>query len=188
MRDRTWAGSRQEPPPAADAAAWVTGAVPEGWFTEPPQIVIDRDEIVIVGRLPEPQLAGEASDADKAAAEAGRINQHREDTRDRRIRIAQQLERRYQRKVAWGAECGGTSVLFTNFSAPVMTRLRQPERQVLDTLVEAGVARSRSDALAWCVRLVGEHTNTWLDELREAMGAVADLRKRGPGTGEASAS
>jgi hypothetical protein len=184
MRDRTWAGARQEPPPADDAAAWVTGAVPEGWFTEPPEIVIDRDEIVIVGRLPEPQLAEGASDADKAAAEAGRINQHREDTRDRRIKIAQQLERRYQRKVAWGATCGGTSVLFTNFSAPVMTRLRQPERQVLDTLVEAGVARSRSDALAWCVRLVGEHTNTWLDELRDAMGAVAELRKRGPGAGD----
>jgi hypothetical protein len=180
MRDRTWAGARQEPPPADDAAAWVTGAVPEGWFTEPPEIVIDRDEIVIVGRLPEPQLAEGASDADKAAAEAGRLNQHREDTRERRIKIAQQLERRYQRKVAWGAACGGTSVLFTNLSAPVMTRLRQPERQVLDTLVEAGVARSRSDALAWCVRLVGEHTNTWLDDLRGAMGAVAELRKRGP--------
>lgn len=180
MRDRTWPGARQEPPPADDAAAWVTGAVPEGWFSEPPEIVIDRDEIVIVGRLPEPQLAEGASDTDKAAAEAGRINQHREDTRDRRIKIAQQLERRYLRKVAWGAACGGTQVLFTNLSAPVMTRLRQPERQVLDTLVEAGVARSRSDALAWCVRLVGEHTNTWLDDLRGAMGAVAELRKRGP--------
>jgi hypothetical protein len=184
MRDRTWAGARHEPPPADDAAAWVTGAVPEGWFTEPPETVIDRDEIVIVGQLPEPQLAEGASDADKTAAEAGRINQHREDTRDRRIKIAQQLERRYQRKVAWGATCGGTHHLFTNLSAPVMTRLRQPERQVLDTLVEAGVARSRSDALAWCVRLVGEHTNTWLDELRDAMGAVAELRKRGPGAGE----
>ena len=35
-----------------------------------------------------------------------------------------------------------------------MTRLRMPERRVLDTLVDAGVARSRSHALAWCVRLV----------------------------------
>jgi hypothetical protein len=84
--------------------------------------------------------------------------------------------------VSWGTVCGGTRELFTNLSAPVMTRLRQPERQVLDTLVDAGVARSRSDALAWCVRLVGEHTQQWLDELREAMGAVDELRRRGPST------
>ena len=43
-----------------------------------------------------------------------------------------------------------------------MTRLRQPQRMVLDTLVDAGVARSRSDALAWCVRLVGQHEDDWL--------------------------
>lgn len=180
MREKHWPGARHEPPPADDAAAWITGALPGGWFTEPPEVIIDRDEIVVFGRLPDPQLADDASDADRAAAEAGRIAQHREDTRDRRIKIAQQVEHRYQRKVAWGAVCGGTRHLFTNLSAPVMTRLRQPDRQVLDTLVEAGVARSRSDALAWCVRLVGQHTNTWLDELRGAMGAVAELRRRGP--------
>jgi hypothetical protein len=61
-----------------------------------------------------------------------------------------------------------------------MTRLRQPERQILDTLVDTGVARSRSEALAWCVRLVGEHADAWLTELREAMGAVDELRRRGP--------
>jgi len=62
----------------------------------------------------------------------------------------------------------------------VMTRLRQPERLVLDTLVDAGVARSRSDALAWAVALVGEHAGTWLDDLRGAMSAVDELRTRGP--------
>ena len=61
-----------------------------------------------------------------------------------------------------------------------MTRLRQPERQVLDTLVDAGVARSRSDALAWCVRLVGEHADDWLAKLREAMQAVERVRAKGP--------
>jgi hypothetical protein len=173
-------GARSEPPPTDDATAWITGAVPDGMFTEPPQIVIDRDEIVIWGRLPSPELAADATDADRAAAATGRINQHREDTRDRRIRIAQQIEHRYRRKVSWGARCGDVEELFTHLSAPVMTRLRQPERQVLDTLVDAGVARSRSDALAWCVRLVGEHTTDWLSELRTAMGAVDELRRRGP--------
>jgi hypothetical protein len=62
----------------------------------------------------------------------------------------------------------------------VMTRLRQAERQVLDTLVDSGVARSRSEALAWCVRLVGEHADQWLTDLRTAMGSVDELRQRGP--------
>jgi hypothetical protein len=176
-------GGRPEPPPAQDAAAWITGLLPDGWFTGPPEVTVDRDEILVVGRLPEPSLGGgEApdADADRAAAEAGRIASHREATRDWRIRLARQIEHRYRRKVAWGAACGGRRELFTTHSAPVMTRLRQPERQVLDTLVDAGVARSRSDALAWCVRLVGQHAESWLDELRSAMGAVDELRRRGP--------
>jgi Arc/MetJ-type ribon-helix-helix transcriptional regulator len=70
--------------------------------------------------------------------------------------------------------------LFTTLSVPVMTRLRQPERLILDTLVNAGVARSRSEALAWAVRLVGEHADAWLTELRNAMSAVDDLRREGP--------
>jgi hypothetical protein len=173
-------GGRQEPPPADDAPAWITGALPDDWFTGPADISIDRDEIIIVGTLPGPTLDDGASDADRGAAEQGRISGFRESTRDRRIQIAQQLEHRYRRKVAWGAVCGGTRELFTTHSAPVMTRLRQAERQVLDTLVDAGVARSRSEALAWCVRLVGEHADTWLNELRDAMGAVDELRRRGP--------
>jgi hypothetical protein len=173
-------GGRPEPPPAQDAAAWITGLLPDDWFTGPPEVTVDRDEILIVGRLSEPAVGESATDADRAAAEAGRIAAHREDTRDRRIRCARQLEHRYRRKVAWGADCGGRRELFTTHSAPVMTRLRQPERQVLDTLVDAGVARSRSDALAWCVRLVGQHAEPWLGELRSAMGAVDELRRRGP--------
>src|SRR5919107_2050481 len=166
------AGARNEPPPADDAAAWITGATPDGWFTEPPLVVIDRDEIIIWGRLAEPDLPAEATDADRAAAQSGRINQFRENTRDDRIRVARQVEHRYRRKVAWGLRCGDSRELFTHLAAPVMTRLRQPERQVLDTLVDAGVARSRSDALAWCVKLVGQHTEDWLGDLRQAMTRV----------------
>jgi len=96
------------------------------------------------------------------------------------MEIAQQAEHRYRRKVAWGARLGSTDELFTTLSVPVMTRLRQSERQVLDTLVDAGVARSRSEALAWAVHLVGEHADEWLGELREAMRAVEKLRGQGP--------
>ena len=86
----------------------------------------------------------------------------------------------HQRKVAWGIRCGDTNELFTHLAAPVMTRLRQPERQILDTLVDAGVARSRSEALAWAVTLVGEHTESWLSGLRDAMSEVDKLRSQGP--------
>jgi hypothetical protein len=181
-------GPRSEPPPADDAPAWIRGALPDDWFVGTPDITIDRDEILIVGALPEPagSDAGGAADqpaADRAAAEQGRIAAYREETRDRRVRLAQQLEHRYRRKVSWGVRCGQTKALFTTYSAPVMTRLRQGERQVLDTLVDSGVARSRSEALAWCVRLVGEHADQWLGELRTAMSSVDELRRRGPDLG-----
>jgi hypothetical protein len=181
-RGRHW-GSRSEPPAADDAAAWISGAVPDDWFTAAPEVVIDRDEILIVGTLAAPRhepADGDAEGAARAAAEQGRISTFREETRERRIKIAQQLEHRYRRRVSWGAVCGDSRELFTTHSAPVMTRLRQPERQVLDVLVGAGVARSRSEALAWCVRLVGEHADAWLSELRTAMTTVDELRRRGP--------
>ncbi len=170
-------------PDTADATAWLQGRLPDGWFTGAPEVTVDREEIVIVGQLP--PVEGEFDDteagrADRAAAVAGRITRFRESTREERIEIARQAEHRYRRKVAWGARLGGTEELFTTVSVPVMTRLRQPERLVLDTLVDAGVARSRSEALAWAVRLVGEHAQEWLEELKQAMATVDDLRARGP--------
>ena len=61
-----------------------------------------------------------------------------------------------------------------------MTRLRLSERRVLDTLVGGGVARSRADALAWCVRLVRDHEGEWIDQLRDALVAVNEARAAGP--------
>jgi len=159
---------------------WLAGRLPEDWFTEAPELTVDREEITVVGSLSPRTTAADASDAERAAAESGRIKQFREDTREARIRIARELEHAAGRKVAWGAVCGETRELFTTISVPVMTRLRQSERQVLDTLVDAGVARSRSDALAWSVKLVGQHSDEWLAELREAMTHVEEIRTRGP--------
>ena len=168
---------------------WLQGRLPDDWFTEPAEVSVDRDEIVIVGRIALPEGVSPDDTADDTAAGSdeareaavGRISRFREDTREQRIRIAREAERRFERKVAWGGQCGDTRALFTHVAAPVMTRLRQPERQVLDTLVEAGVARSRADALGWCVRLVGEHAEEWLDQLRDAMTSVQRLRSEGPG-------
>ena len=166
-------------PPADDAGAWLTGRLPGDWFVGAPQVSVDREEIVVVGELPAPEPV-EGSDESSAAAAQGRISRFREDTRDTRMQIANEAEARYGRKVAWGASIGSTRVLFTHLAVPAMTRLRHDERRVLDTLVDAGVARSRSDALAWCVRLVGEHTDEWLSGLREAMSEVDKLRAEGP--------
>jgi hypothetical protein len=159
---------------------WFTGRLPEAWFATPPEIVLDREEVAVVGALPAPQIAEDAPEAERAAAVDGLIRRFREETRERRIEIAHEVELRFRRKVSWGVTCVGETVMFTTLSVPVMTRLRQPERQVLDTLVAAGVARSRSDALAWCVRLVGRHTDTWLAELRDALQHVDRVRAAGP--------
>ena len=158
---------------------WFAGRLPDGWFTGAPEVTVDRDEILVVGPLTEPDYP-DADDASKRAARLARIQRFREDTREQRMRIADEAEARTGRKVAWGASCGGESHVFTSLSVPVMTRLRMSERLVLDTLVGAGVARSRSEALAWCVRLVGDHQGDWIQQLRDALVAVEAARSEGP--------
>jgi hypothetical protein len=143
-------------------------------------VVVDREEIAVTITLDPPQSEPEAGEPERAAAAAGAVAGWRERTRDERITIARELEHRYGRAVAWAVRVGDDVTTFTHLAAPVMTRLRQPERVVLDTLVEAGVARSRAHALTWCVQLVGEHTDDWLGELRAAMQSVQDVRERGP--------
>jgi len=169
--------------------AWLSGRLPGDWFEGSPEVTVDREEIVIVGTLPSPATdsgeqrgAGDpAEPADTArSAEHGRISRFREETRSARMHIADEAEARFGKKVSWGAACGESRVVFTNLSVPVMTRLRQSERQVLDTLVEGGVARSRSDALAWCVRLVGRHEGDWIAQLRDSLAAVREARAAGP--------
>jgi len=165
-----------------EVAGWIRGRLPDDWFTEAAEVTSDREEILVVGTLAAPEgVEGEPDGAEATAAAKGRISRFREDTRDARIHIAREAEHRFGRKIAWGAECGPVRSVFTNLAVPVMTRLRQPERLVLDTLVDAGVARSRAEALAWCVRLVGENADDWLGRLREAMTEVQRVREEGPG-------
>lgn len=148
---------------------WVRDHLPAGWF-EDVDVRVDKDEILIVGTLK--PVADEPDDRC--------IARFREDTRERRMAIARAAERTFGRAVSWGAACGPAERLFTTVSVPAMTRLRQPERAVLDTLIDAGVARSRSDALAWCVRLVAANEDSWLRELRTAFEAVERVRASGP--------
>ena len=164
-------------PSADDAEAWFAGRLPEGWFTNAPTVSVDREEIVVNGEIAAPE--GTTPDAADAAA-IGRISRFREETRETRMQIATEAEARYGRKVSWSASIADTHVRFAHLAVPIMTRLRQDERRVLDTLVDSGVARSRSEALAWCVKLVGEHTDAWLSDLRRAMADVDKLRATGP--------
>jgi hypothetical protein len=160
--------------------AWLLGRLPEDWFVGAPRVTVDSDEILIIGQLSPPDLSSDAEPASVRAAETGRISRFRADTRENRISIAQEGRFRFGRTISWGVEVGASAQNFTMMSVPVMTRLRQSERTVLDTLVDSGVARSRSDALAWCVKLVASNADEWLLQLRQAMESVETIRQQGP--------
>uniref|UniRef100_A0AAU2JJE1 Smu12A n=1 Tax=Streptomyces sp. NBC_00049 TaxID=2903617 RepID=A0AAU2JJE1_9ACTN len=144
--------------------AWFAERLPLDVYESLVSVTADREEITVIGTVP--------------ATES--VKEFRERTREQRIEVAREAESLYRRKVAWGVRAGEETTLFTHLAVPVMTRLRQSERQVLDTLVAGGVARSRADALAWCVRLVGRNTDTWLGELRDSLDKVHQVREQGP--------
>ena len=171
-------------PISEQVSGWFAERLPDGWFEGAARVSVDSEEILVVGELPVPGRPRGASEAAVARARLEEVKRFREETREQRMRIATEAEHRFGRKVSWGAACGDQKVLFTNLSVPVMTRLRLPERAVLDTLIEAGVARSRSDALAWCVRLVGSHQADWIRDLQEALEAVQRVRAAGPAAGQ----
>ncbi len=174
------AAHSDQPSAAERLRGWFTGRMPSEWAEGALEVKLDREEITVIVPIAAPQTADDASDGERTAAWDGRSRRFREDTRQQRIEIAHEAEHTFGRKVSWGVRAGERVVMFTTFSVPVMTRLRQTERMVLDTLVDAGVARSRSDALAWCVRLVGEHEDSWLSDLREALQHVEQVRAGGP--------
>jgi hypothetical protein len=165
---------------ADEIVAWFAGRLPDDWFLGPPDVRVDRDEILVLGDVAAPDLADDAGDDARRAARAARAKRFREETRDQRVAVAQEAERRFGRAVSWGVSVEGERHLFTHLAVPVMTRLRLAERQVLDTLIDGGVARSRSEALAWCVRLVEQHQGEWIAELRDALSHVERARASGP--------
>jgi len=170
--------------------AWFEAHRPAAWHAAPLELLVDNDEILVIVVLPDTDGSAPGHGADESARGHGvdesapgdeaRIELFREQSRDDRIRLAAGAEHRFRRKVSWGARLGEVVATFTTASVPVMTRLRLPERRVLDTLIDAGVARSRSDALAWCVRLVGHNETEWISELRGTFAAVERIRAKGP--------
>ena len=159
---------------------WFAGRIPKDWFSGALEVRADRDEIWVIGTLADVTLPADAGPEAANAARSGRIKQFREDTRDLRMQISEEAERRFGRKVSWGARCGDAREMFTHLAVPAMTRLRLPEREVLDALVDSGVARSRAHALAWCVKLVQQKQGEWLEELKAAVEQVGAVRQQGP--------
>ena len=172
-------GRSVEPPITThdELRAWFAGNLPDDWFTQPVAVEFDRDEILVTGDLAAPSVE---DGVDAGLANQARIQAFRENTRDERIGIASRAEQTFLRKVSWAVTCGDESSSYTVASVPVMTRLHMEDRRLLDTLIDAGVARSRSEALAWCVRLVADNEADWLGKLRDAMKDIEELRNQGP--------
>jgi hypothetical protein len=179
---------------SAGVHEWFSTRIPAHWNARGVEVMSDQDEILVIVDLAPPSAApgppsvpvAPISPAGTVPSGAGRsespfdVRLYREATRDERMALSESAEKAFGRKVSWGVRTGDAVVVFTTASVPVMTRLRLPERMVLDTLIDAGVARSRSEALAWCVRLVGDNEKEWIAELRTAFEAVESTRARGP--------
>lgn len=166
-----------------ELTGWFAGRLPGNLYTAPPTIASDRDEILVIGEVEEPEVPADSSEATRATARSARIARFRSETRDARIQVARDAERLFGRKVSWGARIGDVEERFTTLGVPVMTRLGMQGRRTLDTLIDAGVARSRSEALAWCVRLVAQHQSDWIANLRTALTNVEKVRGEGPDVG-----
>ncbi len=164
----------------ATIQSWFDSHVDEDWGAEKVTIKSDDDEILAIvkvatdaGDLPE-----ESDDKEVAIK---RIARHfRKATRQSRMSVAESAQDLFDRKVSWGVQAGEDTYLFTHVTAPAMTRLRISEREVLDTLVDSGVATSRSEALSWCVKFVRDNESEWLDSLKEAFKSVEKVRNEGP--------
>lgn len=154
---------------------WFAEHIPDRWGARAVEVLADPDEILVILEL----AAKRSSSADPPSAEEV-ATRFRDATREERMALASAAESLFATRISWGVRHGHEVVLFTTATVPVMTRLRLPERRVLDTLIDAGLARTRSEALAWCVRLVGEHEKEWLEELRAAFQAVEEVRRKGP--------
>src|SRR4029453_19034562 len=90
-----------------ELSGWFAGRIPADWFAGTPEVLADRDEILVVGTLSDPELPSDATAEVAASARVARIDGFREDTREHRIRIAQEAQHRFGRRGRGGAAVGG---------------------------------------------------------------------------------
>ena len=98
---------------ASTIAGWFAGRLPDGWFAGAPEVTLEGDQVVVVGRLAEVKLGSGASDSANEAAGRGRISRFREYTRRERIWVAREAEGLFKKNVTWGATCNGVRQTFT---------------------------------------------------------------------------
>src|SRR3990172_4832754 len=81
---------------------WFAGRLAEGWFVGPPEGHIDREEMRVIGELADVELGKDASDAARAAARQARTDAFREETRESRMRIADDAQHGFGTALSWG--------------------------------------------------------------------------------------
>src|SRR6266545_3235552 len=81
-----------------ELSGWFAGRIPADWFAGTPEVLSDRDEILVVGTLSDPELPSDATAEVAASARLARIDGFREDTREHRMRIAQEAQHRFGRR------------------------------------------------------------------------------------------
>src|SRR4029077_5656003 len=72
-------------PDATGAAEWFAGRLPGDWFDGEPTVVVDREELTVIGKLSEADDSGKEESGDHAE---GRVSRFREKTRPERVNIA----------------------------------------------------------------------------------------------------
>ncbi|MDE3075391.1 MAG: hypothetical protein KGJ86_08170 [Chloroflexota bacterium] len=165
----------REQPDVAQLKEWLLNHLPATVAAAEPDISVDGDEILIVLKLNTSSIAEEQN---RPEAERALIERRRNETRGLRTQAGRRLGRSFGRAVSWGMQAGDSLELFTNNTAPVMTRLSRQERHVLDALITAKVANTRSGALGYVVRTFAAEHQEWLAEVQEAMSRVAGLREK----------
>ena len=159
--------------------SWLLEQLPTSVLASDPEIIVESDELLVILHVAVDSLAGEGEV--RAQSERALIDRLRAETRALRIHLARSINRTYGVVVSWGMQAGETVQMFTsNNTVPVMTRLTRTERQVLDTLIAANIANTRSTALSYIVRTFAAEHPDWLNEIREVAKHMAQLRKQVP--------
>lgn len=158
----------------AEIQTWLAEQLPHELTAAPPEVRLYDDELVVTLQVAPPA----ADNGDEGELEQRLIARLRETSRPLRMQLARDLQHRLHVPVAWGMRCGATETIFTSRTVPVMTRLNRREREVLDTLVAAGVAETRSAALAYTVRAFAEAHGEWLDEVGIVIEQVQQVRSK----------
>jgi hypothetical protein len=159
--------------------SWLLEQLPSSVLASDPEINIESDELLVILHVAVDSVTGEGEA--RAQSERALIDRLRTETRALRIHLGRSINRTYGMIVSWGMQAGETLQRFTsNTTVPVMTRLTRTERHVLDTLIAANIANTRSTALSYIVRTFAAEHRDWLNEIQGVARHMARLRKQVP--------